>query len=721
METVALTVLLVVLGTATWLCGMRAVDERGERAAWIAMTLAVLFWTIGTLARVAFYGVTEARPSPTVPDVFFLAFYPAALVALALMIRNRVDHTSRGVWLDTLSGTLAVVAVGVAVLAPAITVDPDAPAIETIILFAYPVGDLLLLSTVLAALVAMRFRNSGPWFPLAIGLGLVGIADILWAVLSAQGVTALAELTLLWIPGFLAIAIATGRHDPGGQEIATRGWSQLAIPLSCSAVAVGLLAADMFLDTLPLSSEILALTILVVAIVRMALIFDENIHLLGARREAITDHVTGLANRRHLARTLDRAADNWQRRGIGCGLLFIDLDHFKDLNVTLGHSAGDRVLGILGPRLRNAIDEDHLVAGLGGDEFAVFLNDDPTEDDLVRLAGRVRTEIEKPIEVDGLRLRLQSSVGGALLPGSTEDAPALMRCADMAMYEAKRQRTGYQTYSQDRDEHSRDRLGLAGELREAIGTSELVVHFQPKLHLDSGRIDGVEALVRWEHPRLGMLLPFEFLPIAEQVGLMGAITNQVLMVALEQVGTWRAEGRDIGMAINLSVGDLNDNELPNRVRSALAATGVEPEALTLELTEDMVVSNSEVVLEILGQLRRMGVSLSLDDFGAGASSLAYLHRLPITQLKLDRSFVIRLDTDPVEAVVIRSTIDLCKQLGLEVVAEGVETHEALDRLASFGCDYAQAWLIAVPQSADNLATWLDTRVPGPPGPLPQPS
>ena len=709
MATLVIVTLLVVLLIAAWLSGQRALQDSIDRGAWIALTIAVVLWMTGMLSRVVFWGVSE-RPSPAIPDLFFLAFFPVALLGMALMIRPRLQGMTWGIFIDALIVAMSAAAIGTAVIVPTLDITPDSTAIQTALLFAYPTGDLVLLGTVSAVIVALRYRTSGPWFPIAIGLVLVCVADILWAVFSAEGVTILAELSAIWIPGFLAIAYATYRYDPGTQVLSARGWAQLIVPIAGASAALLLLAIDTLVTEVPLSTVLLSIAVIILSLVRMAFVFHENIGLLGARELAMTDPLTGLGNRRLLESSFARADDLWHDREIGCGLLIIDLDHFKDLNVAVGHAAGDRILKLLATRLTEALGDDHVVARMGGDEFAIFVSDSPTEEDLQRIARRARTTIERPIEEDGLRLRMQSKVGAALMPESTAEANDLLRCADMAVYEAKRARSDFEIYNRERDGVSRDRLGLAAELRDAIGNNELLLHYQPKLRLRSGSVDEVEALVRWRHPRMGLLMPDEFLPIAEQVGLMQTITSFVLLEALTQTGRWHAEGRRLGVAVNLSVGDVRDVELPNRVRSALSSAGLPGEVLTLELTEDMVVDESDSVNEILGRLSDMDVRLALDDFGAGASSLAYMHRLPLKQLKLDRSFALQVATDPNEAMVVSSTIELCRELGLETVAEGVESRDALSLLESFGCDYVQAWMIATPKPADELAQWLDERV-----------
>ena len=422
--------------------------------------------------------------------------------------------------------------------------------------------------------------------------------------------------------------------------------------------------------------------------------------------QANSDDLTGLANRRAFLRRLERALADGARHERAAALLMIDLDHFKELNDTLGHPAGDQLLAQFGPRLHEAIRDADMLARLGGDEFAVLLTDVPDADAATGVAERIQAALEQPFVVEGLAVHVDASIGIALYPAHGVDGPGLLQRADVAMYEAKRQRTGSATYSADRDEHSRDRLALVNELRDALGTDELVLYYQPKACLHTGRVTGVEALVRWQHPEHGLLSPDAFLPVVEQAGLMRALTTHVLEAALAQAARWHHQGRGLTVAVNVSATDLVDAAFADQVQELLARHQVPAELLALEVTENTVMTDPERALDVLARLSEIGVGLSLDDFGTGYSSLAYVKRLPIRELKIDRSFVFNMDTDPQDATIVRSTIELANRLNLRVVAEGVETHASWSALGAMGAAQAQGYFLSRPLPAAELEAWV---------------
>jgi predicted signal transduction protein with EAL and GGDEF domain len=347
--------------------------------------------------------------------------------------------------------------------------------------------------------------------------------------------------------------------------------------------------------------------------------------------------------------------------------------------------------------------EDTL-ARLGGDEFAVVF---PGDEAAASVAGlRLRAALERPFAVGGMRVHIDASVGIALYPDHARDALGLLRRADVAMYEAKRARTGHEVYLPARDRHSRERLALIGELRGAIDSGQLVLHYQPKAELATGQVRGVEALVRWEHPQRGLLTPADFLPIAEQIGLMRALTAFVVDRALEEIAERRREGYDLSVAVNLGPADLLDLSLPSEIERLLRRRRFPADRLRLEVSEDVVMVDPERTLDVLAALRDVGVLTALDDFGAGHASLGHLKQLRVDELKIDRSFVIRLLEDEQDAAIVRTTVDLGRRLGLRVVADGVESLEAWARLAAWVCHEAQGHFLARPMPASELATWL---------------
>ena len=420
------------------------------------------------------------------------------------------------------------------------------------------------------------------------------------------------------------------------------------------------------------------------------------------RHRSLHDPLTGLANRGLLHDRLDRALSSRQRGGDRLALLLVDLDRFKEVNDTLGHDVGDRVLQVVGDRLRQLFRDSDTVARLGGDEFAVLLDPAPGRTYAERLAAELRKQVRRPVAVEGIVLHLEGSVGIALAPDHGDDPVALLKRADVAMYRAKQNGSGMETYAADADLNRPERLGYGGALREALETGQLQVHYQPKQDLRTGETTGVEALVRWRHPTQGLVAPDTFIPVAEQTGLIRPLTAHVLATALEQAARWAAAGSALHVAVNVSARSLHDGSLVDEVLHQLEETGTPPEALELELTESAVMANPEAAMAVAARLREVGVRVALDDFGTGYSSLAYLRDLPVDVLKIDRSFLQDVTTSRRNASIVRSVVDLGHNLGLRVVAEGVETTEALEFLRGLGCDLGQGFLFGRPVPAEEF-------------------
>jgi diguanylate cyclase (GGDEF)-like protein len=425
--------------------------------------------------------------------------------------------------------------------------------------------------------------------------------------------------------------------------------------------------------------------------------------------QALHDTLTGLPNRTRLYQRAGRLTKSVRAFGGLAALLLIDLDRFKEVNDTLGHDHGDMLLRDVADRLGDSLRRGDMLARLGGDEFAVLLTDLPDRGAAAELAGRVLAALERPFAVRGVTVQLEASVGIALCPDHGTDVGTLVQRADVAMYEAKREQDRIRVYDARRDPYSPARLQRIGELREALANDELVLHYQPKIAVAGGDVTGVEALVRWQHPRHGLLAPAEFLPLAERTGLMGELTRWVVDAALRQARAWEDEGVEIPIAVNLAAANILDVALPDAVAERLAHHGVPGARLTCELSEHTVMADPRRAGEVLNRLRALGVRLSLDDFGTGQSSLSYLKRLPLDELKIDRGFVSGIVGDDHDALIVRSTIDLARNLGLEVVAEGVEGAEVLQRLRALRCDEAQGFHLSRPLPAEALIEWLRGR------------
>ncbi len=421
--------------------------------------------------------------------------------------------------------------------------------------------------------------------------------------------------------------------------------------------------------------------------------------------QAMFDPLTGLANRCLLHDRLEQEIELSKREHKSFGVVLMDLDRFKEVNDTLGHNVGDELLREVGRRLKETVRAEDTVARLGGDEYVVLIHNlDPKGASFI--ANKVLAALDKPFHWQNQSIDIGASPGLAFYPSQCDDASGLLRCADIAMYVAKRSGNGYALYSQDQDRTSRGDLSLKSELREAIQSNQLCLHYQRQIDHRSGRIVGLEALVRWNHPHRGFLPPDTFIPLAEDAGLIGPLSRWVLKAALDQLVTLHQRGYLLKMAVNLSARNLHDMELPATVSRLLADSGINPKYLTLEITESAVMSNPSDGLIILTALDKMGVSLAIDDFGTGYSSLAYLKRLPVDELKIDKSFVTEMEENDNDAVIVRSTIDLAHNLGLKVTAEGVETQDAWDTLSILGCDQSQGYFMGRPMSDEKLDLWL---------------
>ena len=417
------------------------------------------------------------------------------------------------------------------------------------------------------------------------------------------------------------------------------------------------------------------------------------------------DPLTDLPNRNLLYERIDQTFLSARAKNTPFALMVMDLDRFKEINDTIGHQAGDALLQQVGLRLQAAVRRGDTVARLGGDEFAVLLPGiDQNAAELA--AGRFLKAFEAPFMIGEIALNVQSSIGITFFPKHGSDRHALMRCADIAMYQAKETASGYAIYSPERNSYSPDRLALMADLHRAVDEDQLFLVYQPKVNLETGAITGVEALARWQHPKTGLIAPDEFIALAERSGFIKTLTMWGLEAAAIQSRAWSAEGTPVRISVNLSTRTLHDGSFPDRVKALLALHGIAPERLELEITESVIMVDPARALEILTRLNRMGITLSIDDFGTGYSSLAYLKKLPVNTVKIDKSFVMHMTQDQNDAQIVRSTIDLAHNLGLKVIAEGVENREVWDRLRALGCDEAQGYYISRPLPASELTQWL---------------
>jgi diguanylate cyclase len=636
-------------------CGVAAFSGGRDIVAALAFAAALACAGVGTLVA-----ADDGGPSSAVTIVACVV----AGVGVARLVVIRSASVTRLSWLDAAMGSSAAAAL-------ALTLGADATAVVA-------VG---------AAIGAMALSR---WQPRrGVLLGVIGLAALAGDTVTAT-VAALALVAAAWL--------REARAGPGPE------FSRIVLTaiLASATVALALLTVGQF-ERLSAVTVALAIVTVLAGMARAGLTVIQR--LRESDRRAVTDDLTGLGNRRHLVDRLNAAIDRASEDGSVLALLLIDLDGFKELNDTLGHAAGDEVLRQIGPRLRAVLRSGDTLARLGGDEFAVVLT--PGDEETASTAGhRLRATLERSFHVGGIRVHVDASVGIALFPEHAREALGLLQRSDVAMYEAKRMRTGHEVYLPARDRHSRQRLALVGQLTDTLAAGELVLHYQPKVDLRLGAVRGVEALVRWEHPEQGRLGPAHFLPLVEQSGLTRALTMFVLDRALEEIGAHRRAGIDVTVAVNLGPADLLDLGLPSEVERILQDRRFAPEHLELEVSEDVVMADVERTTEVLRGLRAIGVQIALDDFGAGHASLGHIRQLDVDTLKIDRSFVLRLPHDERDAAIVQSLVDLGRRLGLRVVAEGVESSETWALLAGWGCDDAQGHLVARPMDSAKLGSWL---------------
>lgn len=426
-----------------------------------------------------------------------------------------------------------------------------------------------------------------------------------------------------------------------------------------------------------------------------------------ASHEATHDSLTDLPNRILLHDRLQQALSAAQRQDDKLAILIMDLDHFKEINDTLGHFNGDIILKQVATRLQGTIRDLDSVARLGGDEFAVLLPNIRREQDAVMVAKKMQQALKPSFQISGLNLDVNASIGVAIFPEHGNDLDTLMQRAEVAMYAAKKEKAGFLIYSRQLDQYSPKRLTLMSELRQAIERRQLLVYFQPKVEIKTRKVVELEALVRWPHPEHGLLPPDEFIPMAERTGLIKPLTFLVADESLKQLAAWSLEGYDLKVTINVSARVLLDPEFPDTLIGLLAAYRIESGKLMLEITETTIMVDQERAMEVLRRMKEVQVRLSIDDFGTGYSSLAYLKQLPVHELKIDKSFVMNMDHNHDDAVIVKIIIELGHQLGLDITAEGVESESILSRLDALGCDVAQGYLISKPLPAAELMDWLD--------------
>jgi diguanylate cyclase (GGDEF)-like protein len=495
--------------------------------------------------------------------------------------------------------------------------------------------------------------------------------------------------------GFVAQALALRHHSTLREEF----FSNFGYQVASNAALIGL--APIVVIVMERGPVLVPLLLL-----PLAAVYATAAMSLERERQALHDTLTGLPNRKLLFKEAQAAIEDAAATDSRTCLFLLDLDRFKEINDTLGHPVGDALLEMVARRLESTVRGSDTVARLGGDEFAVLVRDLDDPQGALDLAELVRSALAAPFRCDGMSFEIEASIGVALYPDHGRDFEILLQRADVAMYVAKERGTGIELYSPDTDRHSTVRLGMMAELRAALDNGDLELHYQPKADLRTGDVVGVEALLRWRHAERGPVSPEEFIPLAEQTGLMRHVTQFVVDEALRQVSEWWRSGLRVQCAVNVCARDLYDRDFVAFLRARLDHHGVPARALMVEVTESVLMADPARAASTLVSLADLGVGVSLDDFGTGYSSLVHLKRLPVSEVKIDRSFVMRMDLHEDDAAIVRSIIELSTALGLRVVAEGVETRESWDRLAVYGCDAAQGWYLAKALPAADVTRWM---------------
>ncbi|MGN6574331.1 MAG: putative bifunctional diguanylate cyclase/phosphodiesterase [Nocardioides sp.] len=686
--------------------GSRALGPRPHRLPWACLTLGAGCWLVGDLFWYGAVADLDPQPAVSMADVGYLAMFPFTYVGVVSLVRRHTGRLPVATWVDGL-----VAGLGVGAVAGAFVIDPMLRADggpSSLVAIAYPLGDLVLLAVVVTALALLRGAAGPPWWLLLAGFLAMATTDTLYLFQTSTDTHVHPSLTDMgWPAAFLAVAAAARLEQHPGRAARGTGVGSTVPLVSAAGALVVLLREGSNWGSL---SAVLAAACIALALSRLALTIRESEQLADSHRLARTDELTGLPNWRAFhdlaGRLFDPAAAGAGARAV----LLLDLDRFKEVNDTLGHVMGDQLLRLVGPRLASQIAPGDTLARLGGDEFGVVLaGNDPSTPAAV--AERLCRAMDEPFDLDGVTVRVGVSIGIALAPEHGRQATELMQRADVAMYAAKQARAGWRTYVAEEDPHSVQRLHTVEHLRSVLtgDGSELELHYQPKVRLHDGSLAGVEALVRWRHPVEGLLYPDAFLDLVEDSGLARHLTDHVVDQALRQCARWRAGGLDVAVAVNLSATTVIDAELPRMVRARLEEHGLPARCLEVEITEAFLMSDWIRARAVLDELRGLGVLISVDDFGTGYSSLSYLRDLPIDQLKLDRSFISRMDGDAMATALVRSTVSLAHSLGLTMVAEGVERADTLDLLRSFGCDQAQGYHISRPVPPAELEQWLALR------------
>jgi diguanylate cyclase (GGDEF)-like protein len=694
------------------LCIGRGLSRRRGRLVPLVLGASLLSWTLGDLVlTIESLGGAEP-PTPSLADAFYLGFFPLAYVGIVLFIRGEVRRLSSPSWLDSIIAALGAAAVCAAFAFHSVLHSAGGSVLTVATNLAYPVGDLLLLALVVGSVTMLAGRGRMPWLLLAAGMTVDAVGDTFNLFGSGVGSSHVGVIAngIAWPTGILLVSMAmwvpSGRSNP----LALQKPPGFVLPGLAATLCLAILVAGSLSHPGPVAIGLATATLVMVGI-RLSLSIRSMRALTQKRQhQSVTDHLTGLGNRRFLFGMLDAFfAEETGSAPRQLAFLYIDLNGFKEINDSFGHPAGDELLRKLGERFRGPLSGSDALVRLGGDEFAVVLLD-ADADDAAKVAQRLTASLDEPFVVDAVRMRISASIGIARASVDAADSEDLLACADLAMYRAKLAGEPFAPYEHDFDDNG-NLLLLVDELRIALAEGGLLLHYQPQLDMRTGGVHSVEALLRWPHPRLGMIPPLKFLPLAERAGLMRGLTEWVLAEALAQCASWRVREGAAAVSVNVSATNLVDAGFTAMVQDLLDRHGLPSEALVLEITETSIITEFDRATVVVEDLRNLGIVVSIDDFGTGFTSLAYLSGLPAGELKLDRTFITHLTSGERDRdlQLVRSTIELGHALGMRVVAEGIEDQGTLDLLRGLKCDVAQGYFIGRPEHAENIAFAADAR------------
>ncbi len=692
---------------AAALVAARAWRVADERWAWLLISVGMACSAFADAVYAVWAGKGE---SPSLADVLYLAFYPFVYAGLLLAMRTRLRRVPAAIRLDAFIVGLTLAAAGFAVGSGLTGSATQGPAVTVLIGLAYPIGDLLLLALAGGMVAILGSRAGRPWVALVAGFALFAVADTVYLFQTSEG--AYREGTwidFVWVAACLLVALAAWLPtSPAKPRLRT---NRLAPSVACTLVALAVLVLGE--ESRP--ALLLAAMALTAVAARYGVMFRQVSALAEGHQQAMTDDVTGLANRRALATALTagpgdghESADT-ERTPRTRALLLLDLDQFGEINDSLGRGVGNELLSRVAKRLAESVRPDGLLARTGSDDFAILL---PYGTDLVTAraqAGALTEAMKEPFALDRITVQVDARVAIAMYPDHCAHPEELLSRAEAAMAYAMTAGGAITVYDPALDRRTNDDAWLVEDLTRALDADELTCHYQPKINAHDDRVHSIEALVRWRHPTRGLLLPDEFLPAAEHAGLMRSVTTRVLDVALAQIRKWRDEGIMLTVAVNLSSTNLLDVDLVDTIDRLLQKHRLPVGALILEITDSQLTTDSQRSRNTVAALRQLGIRLSLDDYGTGWSSLARLQELSVDELKLDKIFVARLANDLRSSAIVRSTVALAHSLGADLVAEGVEDVDTLIALRLYGCNITQGNVHSPPLPADQFQGWLIRR------------